>query len=137
MSQENVGIVRRAAEAFLRGDVRDVSAFLEITDPDFVYDLPPELVPDPEQYHGREGFVRQWEEYMTIWEEGTLGVEVEEYLDAGDQVVVLTHHRGRTKHGMDLELPISYVWTLRGGKVVRGRPYLNRNEALEAAGLSE
>jgi ketosteroid isomerase-like protein len=30
-----------------------------------------------------------------------------------------------------------HLWTLRGGKIVRGKGFTDRDEGLEAAGLSE
>jgi hypothetical protein len=54
--------------------------------------------------------------------------EAEEYIDAGDDVVVLLHEyrRGRGS-GVELEL---------GGRVVRIQGYMDRRAALEALGLS-
>ena len=137
MSQENVETLRRPFEAFQRGDAKDVSAWLEILDPDCIYELPAELVPDPESFHGHDAFRRQWSQYMDLWQDGTFSVVIEKYIDAGDRVVVLTRHRGRTKHGMHLDMPVAYVWTFRDAKVVHGRPYTDPAQALEAVGLSE
>jgi ketosteroid isomerase-like protein len=137
MSQENVETLRGAVEASQRRDVKDVSAMLEILDPDCVYELPAELVPDPESFHGHDAFRRQWSQYMDLWQDGTFSMVTEQYIDAGDRVVLLTRHRGRTKHGMDLDMPVAYVMTFRDAKVVHGRPYMDPAQALEAVGLSE
>ena len=110
---------------------------LEILDPDCVYELPAELFPDPESFRGHDGFRRQWGQYMDLWQDGTFSVVTEQYIDAGDRVVLLTRHRGRTKHGMDVEMPVAYVVTFRDAKVVHSRPYMDPAQALEAAGLSE
>jgi ketosteroid isomerase-like protein len=42
-----------------------------------------------------------------------------------------------TKGGVDTELRYAVVYTVRDGKVVRGREYWTRGEALEVVGLSE
>jgi SnoaL-like domain len=54
MSQENVEIVRRAAEAM---DPHDVSQLLELCDPDIVYH-PRADEPDPSPHVGRDAYER-------------------------------------------------------------------------------
>ena len=46
------------------------------------------------------------------------------------------HARGRASR-IDVEMPVMLVWTLRDGKVVRVVWFLDRDEALEAAGVAE
>jgi ketosteroid isomerase-like protein len=66
------------------------------------------------------------------------GYEMRDYLDAGDQVVVLVQERGRGRStGVSVERELGYVFTMRGGKVGRVRLYGSWAETLEAAGLSE
>ncbi len=64
--------------------------------------------------------------------------EVEEMIDAGDHVVVVARHRGKGRSsGVEVDWQYTTVITLMGKKVVRGRVYDNRQEALEAVGLRE
>ncbi len=60
------------------------------------------------------------------------------YLDAGDKVVVFHHEvaKGR-ESGVVVETDTGSVNTIRNGKIVRVRAYMDRRDALEAAGLSE
>ena len=60
-------------------------------------------------------------------------------VDAGeDQVIAVLRNSGRAKlSGVETDLTFAVVYTLRDGKVARGREYLTREEAVEAAGLSE
>jgi ketosteroid isomerase-like protein len=45
---------------------------------------------------------------------------------------------GRAKlSGVETDLTFAAVYTIRDGKIARGREYWTREEALEAAGLSE
>ena len=63
-------------------------------------------------------------------------LEPEEFIDAGERVVVLARlsARGRAS-GVALVRRDGMVWTVRGGKAVR-LDYFNRPaDALEAAGL--
>jgi ketosteroid isomerase-like protein len=64
--------------------------------------------------------------------------ELEELIDAGEQVVAVQRVSGRAKaSGVATELRYAVVNTIRDGKVVSGREYWTRAEALEAVGLSE
>jgi hypothetical protein len=60
----------------------------------------------------------------------------EEYIDAGDQVIVRIAQKG---HGGDSGVPVSgtfwFVLAVRNRKVVTLDMYATREEALEAAGL--
>jgi ketosteroid isomerase-like protein len=67
-----------------------------------------------------------------------LTVTVEEIIDAGDQVVVVTHHEGRGREsGVEVDTRFYEVYSLRDGKVSRVDEYIERAEALAAAGLRE
>ena len=59
--------------------------------------------------------------------------------DAGeDNVVAVIRISGRAKlSGVETDLTYAALYTLRDGKVARGREYWTREEALEAAGVSE
>jgi hypothetical protein len=53
--------------------------------------------------------------------------------------VVIWQARVRTAHGggLPLEQTFAFLFLFEGGRVRRAKQYLNRTEALEAAGLSE
>jgi ketosteroid isomerase-like protein len=65
--------------------------------------------------------------------------DLQELIDAGDQVVSVVTSRGRGRaSGVDVEWPGNAgVWTIRDGKVVQVVWFSTRDEALEAAGQSE
>ena len=55
-----------------------------------------------------------------------------------DQAVAVVRFGGRAKlSGVEADLTFAVVYMLRDGKVARGREYWTKDEALEAAGLSE
>jgi ketosteroid isomerase-like protein len=60
-------------------------------------------------------------------------------IDAGeDKVIVVTRISGRAKlSGVEADLTYAALYKLRDGKIAWGREYWTRDEALEAAGLSE
>ena len=65
-------------------------------------------------------------------------MDAEEFVDAGDYVVVCLRLDGRGKaSGAGFEEPEVHAHRLRNGKVVETREYRNKAQALEAVGLSE
>ena len=130
MSQTNVEIVRRSFEAFIGGDFE--GAMREFHS-DIAYDLT-RISPDGQLYEGHEGVRTGMRRWLGAWAEYTM--EVDEYVDAGDSVVVFFRESGRGKgSGVRIEQSVAGVWTLRDGMVVRVTPFPDRSEALRAAGL--
>ena len=88
MSQENVEIVRAAADAFNR---RDVDAWLAHLDPDIVwYAFPDE--PDPGPFHGHDAvraMVARWMDALSDFR-----LEAKEFIDAGEYVLMPARMRG-------------------------------------------
>ena len=130
MSEENVEIVRKAIayEYDGVGDRREAEA---IFDPNVVMN-PTDEAPS----YGFDAMRSDMERWASAFEE--LTVTFEEFIDAGDQVLVVAHHRGRgRKSGVKVDTRFYEVYTLREGKVSRVDEFYERAEALEAAGLSE
>jgi ketosteroid isomerase-like protein len=130
MSGENVEIVRRAFayEIYGRGDRADAEALF---DP-YVVMNPTEEGPS----YGLDEIRDNFEHWREAWEE--LEVTAEEYIDAGDRVLVAAHHRGRGRgSGIEVDTCLHSLYTLRDGKILRVDEYAHRAEALEAAGLRE
>jgi ketosteroid isomerase-like protein len=130
MSQENVEVVRRLWETWERGDL---TGWLELTSDDLVTRR---VGLDNATYHGREGFLEQaseWSEGFAEW-----SVAAEEFIDAGDQVVVRNHQAARGEaSGVPIEMDFWFVHTVSQGKIVRVDMFVNEREAREAAGLLE
>jgi ketosteroid isomerase-like protein len=135
MSEKNVETIRRVYERWVQGDASLFEAF----------DQNIELHPDPaadwvgvnDIYRGHDGvrsYIAQvyeaFEEYRT---------EVEDLLDAGDKVITLAieHARGRRSGARVEARRTAHVWTMRENKAIRLDLYLDRAQALEAAGLRE
>ena len=130
MSEENVEIVRRGYEAFERGDI---AAMLETVTPDLVtYRAEPEGA----TWHGREGVL----EAIADWTEGfdQFSASGEEFIDAGDRVIVRMHQRARGQSsGAAVEADFWCVHTMKGGKTTRYEIFNRRSQAFEAAGMRE
>ena len=131
MSQENVEMVRRAHEAYERGDLTEM-----------VKDLDPEMIsyrdaPDGATYNGSEGLLQLIADWVEGFDEFTFTTH--ELLDANDhQVVVRVHNRAvGAQSSVPIEGDFWFVHTLRDAKVTRIDMFASKARALEAAGLSE
>jgi ketosteroid isomerase-like protein len=140
MSEENVEIVRRIyslapdTAGVVRGDYDE--ALLDYFDPNFEL-VPPSSYPDTESsYRGEEGMRRWFRQMEEIWDDWR--IEAERFFDAGSEVVVFVRVSGTAKQsGAALAIAAAHVLTLQDGRVTRTEVFLDRPEALEAAGLSE
>ena len=134
MSQANVEIMRRAYDAFNRGDLDLVVS--EFWDRQIEWQTSRED-PDAATHRGREGVRRYVERWLDSFE--GLHADVEEYTEAaGDRVFTWSRWTGRGRgSGIDAEWWLATVFTLREGRVIRAEEYFDRTEALRAVGLSE
>lgn len=87
-------------------------------------------------YRGVEGLVEGWRVWLEGWDSQVM--QLEELIDAGEQVVALVRIKGRTtRHGVEVEHAPAAVWTIEDGTVVGISFYLDRDQAFEAAGLEQ
>jgi ketosteroid isomerase-like protein len=134
MSEENVEIVRKAI-AYEYDGVGGRAEAEAIFDPQVVMNPIHEGL-DEEPAYGPDAMRDDWKRWASAFED--LTVTFEEFIDAGDQIVVVAHHQGRgRKSGVEVDTRYFEVYTLREGKVSQIDEYDDRAEALEAAGLSE
>jgi ketosteroid isomerase-like protein len=133
MSQENVEIVKRLYGFWLD---RDFSTIADLVNPDAVLDLSRNVF-NPGIHRGLDGFRRFVEEIDETWED--FRITPEEFVDAGINVFVAYRISGKGRgSGVEANMRVFGVWTLRGGRVSRfAGGYRDRTDALEAAGLSE
>jgi ketosteroid isomerase-like protein len=132
MSEENAEVVWRAVEAFNRGGTEAALSWLA---PDVEWHDLPDL-PDAEIHRGHGGFLAAFKQFFGELEDYT--VKVDEATDHGERVLVFARIIGRGRgSGAWFEQRIFGVWTVRNRLVVRAVWFRTREEALEAAGLSE
>jgi uncharacterized protein len=134
MSKENVQAVLRGYQAFNRGDLE---AAVEGFHPQIEWSGPGVLPEKREVYRGIEGVRRFWGTWRAEFEDFT--VEIEEVIDAGEQVIVMAAVSGTGRgSGAHVRSPtFPHVWTIQDGQTVRMEMLRTRAEALEAAGLPE
>ena len=118
----NVAATRRSYEAFARHDMDAVVADMH---PDIEWQQAQGL-PHGGVYRGldevrRAVFDPLDEEW---WDE--FSADPDEFLEAGDEVVVLGRYRGRAKGTRkQLDVPFVHIWTFRDGKARRFRQFLD------------
>ena len=124
----------RALETFPRGDLDEMLSYM---DPEIEWHSAIVSGAEGNVYRGHEGFRRWYADTFESFEE--LVNEWIEFRDLGDGRVLVFGHvtaRGR-ESGVEVDSPMGWVFTVRGGKSVKAEGYLSRDRALEAAGLQE
>jgi hypothetical protein len=86
------------------------------------------------RYRGIDGFRRLWLDWLEPW--ASYYIRLEELIDAGDEVLVLSRDRGQ-RHDVegDVDLSASSVWEIRDGRIAKVAFYTDREEAFAAAGV--
>jgi ketosteroid isomerase-like protein len=133
MSQENVEIVRASYEAVNRGDNDAAYSFAH---PEIVFHTYTRS-PEAGVYRGKDEVRKYNEDLFGQFE--SLRVEVEELVDAGDRVVVVSTQHAIPKGGgqQEIHVHMAEVWTVRDGLLAERHSYSSKGEALEAVGLRE
>ena len=89
-----------------------------------------------QSFNGEEGVRRFCQEWFTAFK--TMTVEIERFLDAGEQILVLTRLNATgTGSDVPVELLGAALYSFRDSKIARIDFYYDRDQALEAAGLSD
>jgi ketosteroid isomerase-like protein len=131
MSQENVELVRAQVERF-----KTTGEFSpETSAEDIAWHDPPDF-PDAQVHIGMDGVFKALATWADAWSEWQ--IELNEYVDAGDHVLVRGTQSGRGKDtGVLVEQPLCLVYLVRDGKVVEVRAFFDEHQALVAAGMRE
>jgi ketosteroid isomerase-like protein len=128
MSQENVELVRAGIAAYNRGDL---DAVMENYDPavEFVTLL-------LGNHHGKEAIRLLAEENRKTLSGYRL--DPEELIDAGDNVIAVVRLGGAGRVSqIALDDRIAFLCTIKDGLLTRQQTFRSKEDALEAAGLSE
>ena len=136
LSRENVKIalIEAAYEALAEGGL---DRFLEFWTEDLDHRAIEGALDDRGPLHGREAM----RAYVQDWMDTFDGLEIRpiELIDGGgNTVAAVLRFGGRAKlSGLATDSTFGVVFWIRDGKIARGREYATREQALEAAGLSE
>ena len=129
---------RRMWQAYAAANRRDFDSVLVGWDPASEYHPSADLIaPDQDPvFYGHDGYRQLWRYWLDAFQD--IRWDPEDILDLGEKLLVTTHQRGRgSGSGVDVSKPVFQLFTLRRGLVVRQEDFADRDEALEAAGLSE
>jgi ketosteroid isomerase-like protein len=131
-------MARSMARAYAAANRRDFDLILAVSDGD-LYEYRPSrdlLPPDMAAiYRGHEGYREFWRLWLDAFED--IRWDPEEILDCGDRALVTTRQSGHgSGSGVAVSEPVYQLFTFRRGLVIRQEDFLNRAQALEAAGLS-
>lgn len=128
MPSQNVDALREGYEALNRGDLSGVRALLH---PEIEWQEGP-AAPEGGIHHGRdsfEAFLRKWLESFDSFR-----IEPEEILEHEDRLIALVRQSGTGRaSGVEVEVRIAHVWTVKDGQAVRWQSYPSREEALTLA----
>jgi ketosteroid isomerase-like protein len=132
VSPDRVEVVRRMFAHWARGDFRPAA---RLYDPNVVLLLRTEF-PDAGVYVGRDAVADYMRDLLESYE--TFAIEGEEFVGAGDSVVVHVRQVGTgVLSGLQTDLRYFQVFTFRGPSIIRIESIATRAEALAAVGLAE
>lgn len=144
MSEQNVEILRQGLLSvdptgrfrFNILDQETQDALLSLWDDEVEFEEDPRF-PEAGTYRGRAAVAAYFDSFKASFER--FEFEVEDIIDAGeDRALMLVRESVRgLGSGVDTQMTSGWIMRIRDGKVVRVRPYVERQEALEAAGLRE
>ena len=132
MSQENADILR---ERYRRVNEVGFAAVADFLSLEFTMDSPQGV--EASQAHDKAGLQEWFRKMDEVWE--TLAFDPTEIsaLDA-ERVIAVVQTSGHAKgSGIEIDQELTHLWTLHKGKAVRLETHSTKQEALEAAGLSE
>ena len=132
MSQENVEIVRRTYEAWNRGDMDAVSG---ACDEGAIIARTVEGWPEPAPIVGRDAVMRFFAQLRETYSDEDVVAGLS-FIDASDRVVVRQIWQGKGR-GPDMNMELTAVFTLRGGRIFLLEYFWDHGEALKAVGLEE
>ena len=135
MSQESVDVLKRGMEYFER---RDVEAAMEVLDPEVEWHpaFTALLGGETTVFRGHDGAREVMREFWEVFSETHF--EVSEIRDLGDQALAIgTMHARGAESGAEIESPWAWLVRSKKGKATSIRVFIDRAEAIEAAGASE
>jgi ketosteroid isomerase-like protein len=133
MSQENLEIVRRSADAYNRSDLDGI---VKDWAPDAVLDWSNSRGVEAGVYRGHREIRAFAQRFLTNWDEVRL--EIAEPVQVEDDLVIaenVTYLRGRD--GIEVQARSAWLIRFRDGKQTSLTLYQTKQDALAAAGLSD
>jgi ketosteroid isomerase-like protein len=133
MSQENVERVRRGIDAYNR---RDLDGILENWATDAVVDWSESRGFDAGVFRGHDEIRAFWQRFLDAFDE--VRVEIDDPVAVEDDLLIVenvAYMRGRD--GIEVQARSAWLIRFRDGETTSFTLYQTKQDALEAAGLSE
>ncbi len=129
---ENLAVVRRAIDAWNRGDLE---AAIELGQPDAEITLAG-VFPDLQRvYRGHDGFREFWELFRGSWNQ--IWIELREIEARGESVFAATLFHGVGRDDIPVERGFHFAFHLRDGKIASYETFSDPGPARAAAGLDD
>ena len=132
MSKQNVDLIRSIYDAFAAGDIPGV---VDRMSPDIEWNEAENFpYADNNPYRGPEAILTGvFGRIATDWQ--GFAATPEEYLDAGDTVVVLGRYHGtHTETGKAMNAQLVHVWRVHDGKAAQFQQYTDTLQVARATG---
>lgn len=115
MSNDNLAVLREGYRNFAKGDI---PAVLEVFEPDIEW-TEAEGFPYGGTYKGPDDIMENvFMKLGTEWD--GFSVAPDEFIDAGDKIIVLGKYSGTYKEtGKSFKADFAHVWTLKDGKAAK------------------
>ena len=134
MSQQNVDLIKGIYTAFAAGDIGGVVARMS---PDIEWNEAENFpYADNNPYRGPEAVLTGvFGRIATDWQD--FAPVPDEYLDAGDTVVVLGHYHGTCKAtGRDMKAQLVHVWRVHDGLAAQFQQYTDTLQVARVTGAA-
>jgi len=128
----NVELARRAFEAI---GTDGLAAALDFLDPEIEFEPPHEALEQRGTFKGHAAVADRWDLLLEPFDD--VRMELDELIEADDETVLAVfriHARGKAS-GVPVEMRLAHLITVRDGKAVRMKAYLDPEEAKRAAQL--
>ena len=135
MSEADIEVIR---DQYAAVNQRDFERAMGHYADDVVLVVPhAEGVPSPGTYEGKEAVGRWFGDWFGTFDRD-YRLWIEESRDLGEAIFLVASHAGRGRlSGAEVRGTFAYVYRLVDGKVARVEFYATREEALDAAGVTE
>ena len=131
MTSQRVALVRRFYELLA---AEDYPALVDLLDPDVVWFGTSGGIDSHRVIRGTDAFIAYLDEVGEPWDR--YEVAVERLTEVGDKVLAFLRETTHSSRGdLELKTETAAVFTIPAEKVVEARGYMDRAEALRAAGL--
>jgi len=128
MSEQSAGLVERLYEAFNRRDPEEIAAVCDET-MEFFPVVTAEAIGRDAPYVGPNGLHEYLADAAKVWEE--LLITPSRIEQRGDRLLVRGRVYARSRELGIRDMPVAWIWEVRGDRIVRGEVFPDPEHAVE------